>query len=248
MLTLDSTVVVAGQGYVSGYGSGNTIINNGLIHANQSGGTLSINPETFTNTGTLRVSNNGSILRLNFSVLENHGIVEISDDGQLVTTSLGAIGLENSLGGILQGTGTVTGNVTNTAGTISPGALPGTLVINGNYVQGSAGNLHIELGGFEQGTEFDFLDISGTATLAGTLTISLLDGFMPSTTDTFTFLKADGGLFGTFDDVINLDGSLWSITYFPNQIGITLIAIPEPGPCLLMALGALYLVIRRRRD
>ena len=126
--------------------------------------------------------------------------------------------------------------------------LPKYCLIDGNYLQGSAGNLSIELGGFEQGTEFDFLDISGTATLSGTLTISLLDGFMPATTDTFTFLKADGGLFGTFDDVINLDGSLWSITYFPNQIGITLIAIPEPGACSLMALGALCLVLRQQRS
>jgi len=164
-----------------------------------------------------------------------------------VTTSLGTTGQENSLGGILQGTGTVTGNVTNTSGTVAPGASPGTLVINGNYVQGSDGNLFIELAGFGQGTEFDFLDISGTATVAGTLTVSLLSGFEPSTTDSFTFLEADGGLSGIFGDLIDLDGNIWNATYFPNHVSLSLLAVPEPGTHLLMALSALYLALRRQR-
>ena len=245
-LTLDGTVTIAGQGYVSDSGTGGAIHNSGLIHANVNSKNLYISPATFTNDGTLRATNSGK-LRLASGVLENYGIVEISGGGQLITTSLGTTGLENSLGGVLQGTGTVTGNVTNTAGTVAPGTSPGTLVINGNYVQGSGGNLFIELAGFDQGTEFDLLDISGTATLAGTLTVSLLSGFEPSMTDSFTFLEADGGLSGTFGDLIDLDGNIWNATYFPNHVSLSLLAVPEPGTHLLMALGALYLALRRQR-
>ena len=241
-LTLDSTVTVVGEGYVGG---GGTIHNHGLVHANVNNGTLYINPATFTNDGTLRVTNSGT-LRLASGVLENYGIVEMSGGGQLVTTSLGTTGLENSLGGILQGTGTVTGNVTNTAGTVAPGPLPGAITIEGDYVQGSDGELFIELAGFDQGTKFDFLDILGTAAISGSLKISLLDGFLPEVTDTFVFIHADGGLSGTFGNLIDLDGNIWNVTYSPNQVSLSLLAVPEPGTHLLMALGVLYLGVRRR--
>ena len=41
-LTLDDTVTVSGQGYVTGYGAGNAVVNDGLIHANQSNDYLRI--------------------------------------------------------------------------------------------------------------------------------------------------------------------------------------------------------------
>ena len=41
-LTLDSSVVVSGEGYVTGYGAGNTVVNEGLIHADHGSGYLRV--------------------------------------------------------------------------------------------------------------------------------------------------------------------------------------------------------------
>ena len=49
--------------------------------------------------------------------------------------SLGALPLQLT-GGVLGGDGTVIANVSNTGGTVAPGASPGTLTINGDYTQG----------------------------------------------------------------------------------------------------------------
>ncbi|MBL8385350.1 MAG: filamentous hemagglutinin N-terminal domain-containing protein [Burkholderiales bacterium] len=97
--------------------------------------------------------------------------------------------------GVLQGFGTVNGNVTNTGGTLRPGASPGTLVINGNYTQGPGGTLEIELGGTSQGVTYDLLSVTGTATLGGTMNVSLFGGYAPSTGNAFdvlTYASASG--------------------------------------------------------
>src|SRR5262249_51447751 len=92
-------------------------------------------------------------------------------------------------GGSLSGSGTVNGNVTN-GGLVSPGGdgVVGILTINGNYTQTGAGSLNIDLDGTTQGTTYDWLKISGAASLDGTLTVSLLDSFSPQLNDSFKIL------------------------------------------------------------
>src|SRR5690349_22741933 len=64
--------------------------------------------------------------------------------------------LFRSNGGSLTGSGTITGNVTNAAGQVSPGiSSAGTIGITGNYDQGAAGALNIEIGGLGAGTQTD---------------------------------------------------------------------------------------------
>ncbi|MEO2192554.1 MAG: hypothetical protein ABGY24_08925, partial [bacterium] len=209
-LTLDETVTVEGQGEI-GY-QGETIINEGTIHANGSGETLEISPGTFTNSGTLRVSGGASlVLEGDF---QNYGGVELAAGGLLNATSLGASGLELLSGSSLLGDGTVSGSVTNSAGSFAPDAI----TLNGDYTQGSAGELFMGIGGLVQGLEYDFLDISGTASLAGSLRLGLEDGFVPLLVDTFVILEAAGGLSGTFDELIGLGGSQWNVSYLPTQV------------------------------
>lgn len=123
-------------------------------------------------------------------------------------------------GGSLTGAGTITGNVANSA-TVAPGgsAGAGKLTVAGNYVQNSGGVLNIEIGGTAGGTEFDQLAITGsgkTATLNGTLNVSLINGFGPAAGNTFaiaTFPSGSGefatatglnqGLQGTFTPAYN---------------------------------------------
>src|SRR5207247_4615270 len=69
-----------------------------------------------------------------------------------------------------------TGNVTNAAGHVSPGPSSGLISMTGNYNQGVAGALDIDLGGPGAGTEFDQVNVVGGVGvggvgLRGTLTV-----------------------------------------------------------------------------
>ena len=91
------------------------------------------------------------------------------------------------------------GNATiiNNGGTVSPGDdAPGTLTVNNNYTQGSNGRLLIDIAGPNAG-EFSVLDVLGNANLDGILHPVLLNGFIPTVGESFTFLDYTA-LTGTF--------------------------------------------------
>lgn len=87
-------------------------------------------------------------------------------NGLLATTN--AIGVDLQ-GGILQGSGDIGGNLQNN-GTINPGGTPGTLDVTGNFVQKSQGVLNIEVDD-PTAHRLDTLNVTGTATLDGTLNL-----------------------------------------------------------------------------
>jgi hypothetical protein len=93
----------------------------------------------------------------------------------------------NIAGGRLEGTGMITGAVIM-GGEIVPGAPIGVLQVAGTYSQGGGGILNVEIGGLAAGTEFDALEVSGDAALAGTLNVSLVGGFTPNPGDTFRIM------------------------------------------------------------
>ncbi len=110
--------------------------------------------------------------------------------------------------GSLNGTGLVSGNVTN-AGVLAPGNSPGPLSISGNYSQQAIGEVNIEIAGTTPGTQYDELVINGTVTLAGTLNVSLLGGFTPAVGNSFTIIDNDGAdaVSGTFSGLAQGDSS-----------------------------------------
>ena len=99
-------------------------------------------------------------------------------------------------GGLLDGTGMITGPggtwVSNVGGTVAPGTANalGTLTIQGNYFQGPSGNLQVRLAGVGN----DRLAVSGQAVLDGTLSAVFASSPL---TKHYTVLHADGGLDGT---------------------------------------------------
>jgi hypothetical protein len=93
----------------------------------------------------------------------------------------------------------VIGNVVN-AGVVSPGASPGLLTINGNYVQSPTGTLRMEIGGLAPATQFDQL-ATAYSTLDGALEITFTNGFVPNWGDVFPILGYTAGRSGTFDTV-----------------------------------------------
>lgn len=122
------------------------------------------------------------------------------------------------------GTGTISGDLDN-AGTVSPGASPGTINVTGDYTQESTGVLAMEIGGTTPDTEHDQLLVSGTAALDGTLQLSLIESFIPSLGDSFTLMTyaSQTGNFAT-ENLPDLGpGFAWELTYGDTALTLTII-------------------------
>jgi hypothetical protein len=97
-------------------------------------------------------------------------------------------------GAVLGGTGTIAGNVSN-SGNVDAGnfvtGVPqvGTLHVGGNYTQAAAGIFSVELASL---AAHDDLIATGSATLGGTLSVSLTSGFTPVAGNTFEIMTASG--------------------------------------------------------
>jgi hypothetical protein len=72
----------------------------------------------------------------------------------------------------------------------------GVLNLTGNF--STSGIVNLELGGTTAGSGYDQIAVTGTATLAGTLNVSLINGFTPTTGQTFTLISSTGARSGRF--------------------------------------------------
>ncbi len=183
------------------------------------GGSLTVKSGTLNASGTTSVAG-GALLSLQGGAVnaaggtvDCGGVVEVMGGALTVGT------LNVQSGGLLRGTGTVTGNVINGAGTVSPGASPGILTIAGNYVQGAGGTLAIELGGTTPGT-YDQLMVTGNATLGGSVTIALSGGFVPVDGDSFSVVQAGGTVSGTFASSTFPPLQSMSLEYLTSKVNV----------------------------
>ena len=155
--------------------------------------------------------------------------------------------------GTLAGTGTINGNVVNN-GKVSPGSAgsPGMLTVTGNFTQAQYATLMIQLADANAG-EFSVLNILGTANLSGRLKPLLLNGFLPTVGESFTFLQygaVNGTLFMFNRNIDNLPEH-WEVSYFPTFAVLSVAAgnVPVPDQAstlLLLMLGLSALLMCRR--
>jgi len=206
------------SGLIVGPG-GPTISNTGTFQKSAATGTSNIEPP-FTNSGGTVSANSGT---MNFtSLTQGSGTVSLNG---------GALAFVNPFalnGGTLNGSGNITGNVNNVGGTVAPGFSPGTIAITGNYSQGSAASMNIELAGTSAG-QYDLVNVSGAATLDGTLNVTLLS-FTPNNGDSWqplTFASRSGD-FAT-KNLPTFDGTHGSITssYTPTSLVLTAVVTPQ---------------------
>lgn len=264
-LTIDNGITVRGAGQI---GLNQTqLVNKGTITADGSSAmTIQSSGTGFDNQGNLNASGSGAMnISGNFT---NSGNVVI-DNGSLINRSgtfvqtagmtnvngtLQSSGLVDIQGGLLAGNGLITGDVSND-GIVGPGNSAGLLSIDGDFSQSAIGLLDIELGGLLAGSEYDVLDITGTANLAGTLEVSLIDGFAPTIGDSFDILTAET-LNGSFDILtLAFGNSNWQVQYLIDEIGTTdvvrltaLSSVPVPAAVWLFGSGLLGLIgVARRR-
>ena len=157
------------------------------------------------------------------------------------TLSVGREPFGRPHGGTLQGIGTISGNLSNTGGTILPGTPgeAGILTVTGRYSD-PQGSLDIQIGGLTPGTGFSQLKVPGDASLGGTLEVSLINGFTPPMA---SIRDPDlGGLNGMFtDNVIQVGNFTFTATYINNDTDVLLTvgasAVPEPSSLVMLAIG-----------
>lgn len=179
------------------------LINKGVL-ANTKGATLSTNHE-ITNAGLIQIDGavtaNGTISNVGwFHVSESGNVTGSGDFSQSagVTVIDGEIAQNaiNISGGKLSGIGRLTSMVTMDGGMLAPADIKlGVITVMGDYSQTAAGDLSLDIGGKEPGSEYDVLRISGTARLGGQLRVRLYDfgggPFSPREGDQFDILRAE---------------------------------------------------------
>lgn len=211
------------------------LISGGFDLEKSGAGTLALNG-TSTYTGATNV-NNGTLLI----------------NGSTSTSSAVAV----ASGATLGGTGTVGGHTT-VSGFLAPGNSPGTLSFGNNLTLESSATTTIELAGNlgVAGTDFDFVDVSGTLTWGGELDIISFGGYNIDQAATYNLFDASS-FAGDFNSVsvggtgLSLLADSWTGTsglysYEFDQTNGLLTVIPEPSAALLGGLGLLALLRRRR--
>jgi hypothetical protein len=162
-----------------------------------------------TNNGTITLDASSSLLRFDASTsVTGPGAVILTNNAKLEINNNAANHVINGSDHTLKGNGTIQidGNSTLTNyGLIAPGLSSGTLNFSGDLQLGFPSNLSFEIGGTSQGADFDLLRKLDTGTLAlnGRLTVRLINGFTPASSDTFTIISTQSMLAGAFTNVAN---------------------------------------------
>jgi len=191
-----------------------SFINDGFFIKDTAGTTTTMNIP-FTNNGTVDIVAGNLIFQQGMDNGEN-AVIDLGDG----TLDPGDT-LNLASGDSLIGSGTLAANLVN-GGTVSPGNSAGSITVQGDYTQESTGVLEIQLGGTTAGTQYDQLTVTGTATMAGTLNVSLIDGFEPQVGDSFTILpySTRSGGFST----LNLpEGYRWGFNYAYSGVILTVL-------------------------
>ena len=172
----------------------NAIDNQGIIFL-EGGLTFT---QTLTNTGTLNAQPGNAVFA--GGLVQQPGGSIVLNDGSLQ----GNIDLN---AGSLSGRGTVNGNLVIGNAMLAPGFSPGAITINGNLSLAGGSVLGVELGGVVQGTSYDWINVLGTANLAGTLNVSNVGGFVPAAGASFTIMNfaSSTGAFAVVNLPLNIN-------------------------------------------
>jgi PEP-CTERM motif len=243
-----------------------SFINDGTV--NWSNGALFLqNGSQLVNTGTVAITGNNSINNNGgpASSIVNNGLIQKTagagtstlasglslDNNGTINVLSGTIALPSAFSndGTLGGTGIFTSSTLTNNGSIAPGSpgSTGTLSLTGAFIQGALGTLNSQLASTALS---DLFNISGSASLNGTLALSCIFGCAINDGDSFVLLDSIGALSGTFANITTsgfLNGFSYNVIYdYGNDLvrldvidaGMAPPAgVPEPASWALMIAG-----------
>jgi filamentous hemagglutinin family protein len=208
----------------------------------KSGGTGTTGPDFGTRLTAFNV-NNGTIEI-------DSGIFGVDDSGGFVnngtidlaagtviqhySTAIPTIGPEGTVFGIeLNNLGTISGfgqinGTLNNFGTLTPGASPGVLSIAGNLNLTSTSNLFLDIEGLVQGSQYDFIDVSGATSLGGNVTVMTTSYSGQAFGDVFNFIDSSS-VSGSFDGVNFGSGPFYLFVISANSMELLAVSGGAPG-------------------
>jgi outer membrane autotransporter protein len=168
-----------------------------------------------TGTGTLTVAGANTYT----------GSTTVSAGTLNVTGSIASSSVTVASGASLNGTGAVGATTIQSGGTLAPGNSIGTLTVNGNLTLAAGSIYNVEV----SPAAADRTNVSGTASLNGTVAASIASGTFTSG-QRFTLINAAGGISGTFallsvsglptylKSQLSYDGNNAYLTLSPNTL------------------------------
>lgn len=189
------------------YAGAMTLINEGLISSQSSGRTVTVKPAMLTNsaTGVLEAKDGGT-LAVPLGYTQSAGVTRVSAQGTISAVDPILVNTLNTItiaGGRLEGNGTVNAKVVS-SGTIAPGLAGGALAITADLTLNGTSALQIEMNGVAPGSDHGLLTEAGAVALnlAGVLSVTLTEGFVPGAADTLVVLSSNQPITGMFSNVV----------------------------------------------
>ena len=201
-VTLNSTL--ENNGDIDFVNAGDIFVSTNALLDNKSTGTIQFigddsgltgsgaAPRILNNEGLIRTAYTNDVVTDKSSIgieVVNSGIFEVNS-GELIFSS----NLDHLSGGIITGTAIFdlpSISLFTNEGTFAPGASPGTLTVQGNYISTTDTNLEIEINGSTPDTEHDVLAIEGTSVVFEG-SVNVIMGFEGTVGDEFTIATTTG--------------------------------------------------------
>ncbi|HEY9175242.1 MAG TPA: hypothetical protein VI136_23390 [Verrucomicrobiae bacterium] len=210
------TFEVWGDGSIdrSGYAGSCTFHNLGTFRKRGGAGQTRVTALPFINQG--HVEARVGTLRFDTGYTQTSGTTWLAGGGVSAATPL------DIQGGSVTGSGDIAASLKN-GGLVSPGNSVGQINVLTDYTQTAAGTLRIEIAGRNPG-QFDQVNVSGSAALDGTLTVTLTNGFTPAPGDTFPILTCSSrtGSFAVTNGLALGNGTSLAVEYRAD--GVFLVA------------------------
>jgi hypothetical protein len=199
--------------------------NKGTVTVNRDA-ILSGTSPAHTNSGVMKVTNGNLTVQPGganptFTNLAG-GSIDIGV-GKTLRFTTGAV--SNTAGALIDGFGTLDVSAPATFtndGIFAPGTSPGALAIKGTVLFTVNGTYNAEIGGTTPGTQYDQLLVTGSATWAGNLNVTLINGFTPTTGQQFILATCSVTCTNRFG-VENLPPQFAgaNVSYVGNQVVLT---------------------------
>lgn len=201
---------------------------NYMVSYTLSGGTLQanvVNNGRFTYSGGIFIGNLTNNSGATFSASSNVGI-----NGS--ATNSGEFQLASS---------TIQSNVKDDS--YSPAVTSGAVTIEGSFTQTATGTLDIQIAG---PSNYDQLVVTGNASLAGTVQVDLVNGYVPAPSDQFQFIAA-ASLSGAFSQVTTSGGQFQVVPQNGGFVLTNFQQTPEPSAAFLIVVCTGSIIGLRRR-